>query len=217
MGIRILLADDHPILIEGLRAILEQHSDMDVIAMAHNGREAVRVSRKQQPDVVVMDVSMPELNGVEATRQLIADRPEVKVLGLSMLADKRFVGAMLEAGASGYVLKECAVEELITAIRIVMANQVFLSPAVARLVVDDFRILRTATAISASTRLTEREREVLQLVAEGHDTKAIAAQLYLSVKTVSTHREHLMDKLQLYSVAELTKYAIREGLTSLDA
>jgi DNA-binding NarL/FixJ family response regulator len=217
MRVRILLADDHPILIEGLCVILEQHPDLDVIAMAHNGREAVQMSRDQQPDVVVMDVSMPELNGVEATRQLIAARPEAKVLGLSMLADKRFVAAMLEAGASGYVLKECATEELIRAICIVMADQVYLSPAVARLVVDDFRALRAATAISASARLTEREREVLQLIAEGHDTKAIAARLYLSVKTVSTHREHLMDKLQLHSVAELTKYAIREGLTALDA
>jgi DNA-binding NarL/FixJ family response regulator len=217
MRIRILLADDHPILIEGLRAILEQHPDIDVIAMAHSGREAVRMSRDQQPDVVVMDVSMPDLNGIEATRQLIAARSKAKVLGLSMLADKRFVAAMLEAGASGYVLKECAVEELIRAIRIVMADQVYLSPAIARLVVDDFRALKAEIARSTASLLTGREREVLQLIAEGHDTKAIAAQLYLSVKTVNTHRERLMDKLQIYSVAKLTKYAIREGLISLDA
>jgi DNA-binding NarL/FixJ family response regulator len=215
MPIRILLADDHAMVTEALRAVLEQSLDMHVIAMAYNGHEAVRACRDMRPDVVVMDVSMPELNGVEATRQIIAEQPGVKVLCLSMLADKRFVAAMLEAGALGYVLKECAAEELSRAIRAVRANQVYLSPAVARIVVDNWRTPWTETTASAFACLTGREREVLQLMAEGHDTKAIAARLHLSVKTVGTHRERLMDKLQLYSVAELTKYAIREGLTTL--
>ena len=216
MSIRILLADDHEIVLNGLRALLEQQPSMEVIEEVKDGREAVQITFEQMPDLVVMDVAMPGMNGIEATRRITKKHPEVKVLCLSMHSDKRFVLAALEAGASGYLLKECALEELIRAIRIVEANRIYLSPAVAGVVVDAYKNVRAAPKTSALSLLTAREREVLQLLAEGYSTKDIADRLFVSVKTVSTHREHVMDKLDIHSIAGLTKYAIREGLTSAD-
>jgi DNA-binding NarL/FixJ family response regulator len=216
---KILLADDHQIVREGLRSLLNQHEDMEVVAEARNGRDAVQLAQELQPDVVVMDVGMPGLNGIEATRQITAREPEAKVVALSMHSDRRFMGEMLKAGAKGYLLKDGAFEELATAIRSVVADKVYLSPRIADVVVDDY-VRRTPGQggdTSAFAKLTPREREVLQLMAEGRATKEIALDLKVSIKTVETHRRQIMEKLNIHSVAELTKYAIREGLTSLDA
>jgi DNA-binding NarL/FixJ family response regulator len=214
MSIRIVLADDHTIFLSGLRTLLEKEPDLEVVAKVKDGREAVRVAHEKRPDLVVMDVSMPGMNGIEATRQITATLPRVKVLCLSMHSEEQFVTAVLEGGASGYLLKECALDELLTAIRTVMANQIFLSPTITTTVVQNYRAQRGATQPSPVSPLTDREREVLQLIAEGHSTKDIAARLHLSVKTIDTHRHRIMDKLRIHSVAGLTKYAIRRGLTT---
>ncbi len=213
---KILLADDHKIIRDGLRSLIAAKANMEVVAEAEDGRTAVQLARKHKPDVVIMDIAMPELNGIEATRQILADAPRTKVIALSMHADSKFVGQMLEAGAMGYLLKDCAFEELDGAIRSVMHNRTYLSQGITGVVVDDYVRRIAAQDQVAVNPLTPREREVLQLMAEGCATKEVAAQLYVSVKTIETHRQHIMEKLDLHSIAELTKYAIREGLTSLD-
>lgn len=215
MTIRILLADDHKIMREGLRALLERDLDFQVEAEAENGVEAVQLARKLKPHIVIMDIGMPGLNGIEATRQVTAELPATKVIALSMHSDKRFVIEMLKAGVSGYLLKDSASEELASAIRTVLSGTPYLSPKITGVVLKDYLSALTKTEPSAFTLLTSREREVLQLIAEGRSTKEIAATLFVSVKTVETHRQQIMDKLNLRSVAELTKYAVREGLTSL--
>ena len=212
MHTRILLADDHRIIREGLASLLEQQADMEVIQHASDGLQAVSLSRELNPDVVVMDLTMPGMNGIEATRRITNEVPQVKVLCLSVHGDSGFVSAVLDAGASGYLLKDCAFEELVSAIRTVIGKQIYLSPGIAG--------SGTATVQSGRvsfSKLTEREREIVQLLAEGHTTKEIAARLHLSVKTVGTHRENLMAKVNVRSLAELTKYAIREGLTSVES
>jgi two-component system response regulator NreC len=217
MTIRILLADDHQILRHGLRKLLDDEPDLQVVAEADNGRAALSLSEKLFPQVVIMDISMPDLNGIEATRQLLAVSPGVKVIALSMHSDSLFVLNMLKAGASAYLLKDCALEELIRAIRTVMTDKTYLSPGVSDVVIQDFLggwSMNGATAFSA---LTAREREVLQLLAEGNNTVRIADRLCVSSKTVEAHRKQIMDKLGLHSVAELTKYAIRQGLTTVEA
>ena len=216
MSLRILLADDHKIMREGLRSLIEKQPGMEVIAEADNGRTTVALSRKLKPDVVIIDIAMPDLNGIEATRQIIADTPDVKVTALSMLSDTKFVREMLSAGASGYLLKDSAFEELGKALRTIVNNQTYLSPKIASLVVKDY-LSNIAKDSSTFPVLTNREREVLQLFAEGKTTKQIASCFYVNVKTIETHRKKIMDKLGFKSIAELTKYAIREGLTSLDS
>lgn len=216
VSIRIVLADDHGIFVAGLRALLEKQPDMDVVGDVGNGRDAVNMVLDKKPHVVVMDLSMPGMNGIEATRQILAKQPQTKVLCLSMHAERRLVAAVLDGGASGYLVKECALEELIRAVRTVMDGQIYLSPSVAGSIVADYTARRTEDGTAAFEVLTDREREVLQLLAEGHSAKDIANQLHISVKTVGTHREHVMRKLGIHSVAGLTKYAIREGLTSTD-
>jgi len=213
MAIRIILADDHRMFRDGLRALIEKEQDIKVIGEAENGRTTVQLARELSPDVVVMDIGMPDLNGVEATRQIAAQCPSVRVIALSMHSDKRFVTEMLHAGASGYLLKDCAFQELAQAIRTVARNQAYLSPRIAGVVVTDYAGRLPTTKVAA---LTPREREVLQLLAEGKNTKEIASALNVSVKTVETHRAQIMGRLDLHSVAELTKFAIREGLTSLE-
>ena len=216
MSIRILIADDHEIVREGLRSLLEKQPDMEVIAEAENGRTTVALSRKFKPDVVIMDITMPDLNGIEATRQIVTESTGVKVLALSMHSTRKLVTEMLSAGASGYLLKHSAFEELGRALHTVMGNQIYLSPKIAGVVVDDYQHCARAKTPSALSTLTNREREVLQLLAEGKSTKKIASSLHVSVSTVESHRKQIMDKLNLHSIAELTKYAISEGLTSLD-
>lgn len=216
MSIAVLLADDHKIMRDGLRLLIEREPDMEVVGEAADGRRTVQLVRELSPDVVIMDVTMPHLNGLEATRQIVAEAPKVKVIALSMHSDRRFVAGMLRAGGSGYLLKDCAFEELVRAIRTVAANQTYLSPAITGIVVEDYVRHVSPRKLSAFSVLTPREREVLQLLAEGHTTREIASRLHTSVKTIETHRQHIMGKLGTSSVAELTKYAIREGLTSLD-
>ncbi len=216
MSIRILLADDHKITREGLRSLLDKQPDMEVLAEAQEGRTAVRLARELLPDVVIMDVSMPDLNGIEATRQIIDRVPKVKVIALSMHSDALFVTEMLKSGASGYLLKDCAFEELTRAIHAVVADKTYLSPSISGVVVNDYLHHLSKVDFSGTDVLTDREREVLQLLAEGNSTKQIALKLHISVKTIETHRLQIMNKLDIHSVAELTKYAIRKGLTSLE-
>ena len=216
MTIKIVLADDHQIVRQGLRNLLEAEPAMEVVAEADNGRTVLRQAKELQPDLVIMDISMPGLNGIEATRQIIAECPGVKVVALSMHSDSLFVLNMLKAGASGYLVKDCALEELVKAIRVVMAEKTYLSPGISDIVIRDFVSGWSATGSSAFSILTAREREVLQLMAEGKTTNQIAYQLCLSAKTVEAHRKQIMNKLGIHSVAELTKYAIRQGLTALE-
>jgi len=217
-NISIIIADDHRLLREGLRCLLEKQPGLKPVADAADGRNTVKMVQKFKPAVVVMDVSMPDMNGIEATRQIKKDSPEVKIIGLSMHADKHFVTEMLKAGASGYLLKHCAFEELGIAIRTVAENRIYLSPEITGIVIEDYMQAvhnGNKKANGNGTTLSGREREVLQLVAEGKSTKDIAALLNLSVKTIETHRQNIMEKLHLFSIAELTKYAIAEGLTEL--
>lgn len=215
MGIRVVIADDHKIVREGLRSLIEKQPGMEVVAEAENGRTTVQKVEEVSPDVVVMDISMPDLNGVDATRQITSRFPSVKVIALSIHSDKQFVAGMLSAGASGYLLKEGDFRELTNAIRMVVSNQVYLSPRIAGIVTEGYVRHLSETDSSAHSILTAREREVLQLLTEGLSAKNIASHLQLSVKTVEGHRQKIMGKLKVNNVAELTKYAIREGLTTL--
>ncbi len=216
MTVRIILADDHKITRTGLKALLEQQDHMEVVGEAENGREAVRMAMERGPDVIVMDINMPELNGIEATRQIRTELPKTRVIALSMYSDKRYVAGMLKAGVSGYLLKNCAFDELVAAISAVMKGQNYMSPAVASTVMKDYASILESNEDSLASQLTAREREVLQLIAEGLSTKEIAARIHVSIKTVETHRQQIMRKLNAKSVAELTKIALREGITSLD-
>ncbi|MFH1570332.1 MAG: response regulator transcription factor [Gemmatimonadota bacterium] len=217
MRIRILLADDHRIVRDGLRALIEQQPDMTVVAEAEDGRTAVQLARAEEPDVAILDIGMPELNGIDATAQIRAAVPRTRVIALSMHSDRRFVAGALRAGASGYLLKDCAFEELTRAIHTVVANQTYLSPAIAGTVVEGYVRGSASTAAEANppVELTAREREILQLIAEGCSTREIAGRLFVSDKTVETHRRNIMEKLDLHSIADLTRYAIRIGLTPL--
>ena len=217
MSIRVLIADDHKIMLAGLRSLLEKQTDFEVVGEADNGRKAVQMAQEKTPDVVVMDVSMPDLNGIEATMQIVESLPKTRVIALSMHSDKRFVMGMLRAGASGYLLKDCASQELATAIHQVADGKKYLSPEITGVVINDFLLGAPAEEVTTATsRLSPREREVLQLIAEGWSTKQIASHLYVSIKTIETHRRQIMKKLDLHSIADLTKYAIREGLTSVE-
>ena len=214
MPVQVVIADDHKLMRQGLSSLLRGHPDIEVVGEANNGREAVQLSETHRPDVVIMDVSMPDLNGIDATRQIVARNPRARIIALSMHNDRQFAAEMFRAGAKGYLLKDSAFEELASAIRAVARDESFVASAMCGFSVEKSRNENRVEV--ASARLSEREREVLQLIAEGKTTKEIAATLFLSAKTVETHRQHLMDKLEIRSVAELTKFALREGLTTLD-
>ncbi len=216
MKARIIITDDHKIIRDGLRSLLEKENNIEVIAEAENGRQAVELTKELKPDMVIMDITMPELNGIEATRQITANFEDVKIIALSMHSDRRFISEILRAGAKGYLLKDCAFEEMVRAINEVMANRMYLSPRIANIVVDEYVINRTTDTKSVYNVLSPRERQVLQLLAEGKSTKEIALDLSVSVKTIESHRHKVMEKLDIRSIAELTKYAIREGLTDLN-
>ncbi len=216
MKIKVLLADDHKIFRDGLRTLIEKEG-MEVVGEAENGRKAIKLAEKLLPNVIVMDVSMPDMNGIEATRKIKAGMPDVKVIALSMHSDRRFVLGMLEAGASGYLLKDCAFGELATAINQVSTGNTYLSPQIADVVVKGYLNKANDSSTIGGAVLTSREREILQLIAEGLTAKEIAVHVFLSIKTIETHRRNIMQKLNMKSTADLTKYAIREGLVSLDA
>lgn len=215
MCLRIILADDHNMIREGLSYLLKRKPGVKVVAEAENGRKAVRLCHELKPDVVIIDIAMPDLNGIEATRLIISELPGIKVIALTMHAEGKFVREMLRAGASGYLLKDSGFRELSKALDIVVNNQIYLSPEIADVLVNDYLEHAEDDNGQAFSVLTQREREVLQLIAEGKSTSQIASILYISEKTVAVHRQHITDKLKLESTAELTKYAIREGLTSL--
>ena len=214
MTIKVLIADDHQIVRESLRALLEKEPGFIVVGEAGEGRTALRLARELVPDVIIMDVAMPDLNGIEATRQVVGEFPEIKVIALSMHNDRRFVLNMLKAGARGYLLKDCASQHLIKAIRLVTANKTYISHEIADLVVKDYLATTGPVEGSSAELLTVREREVLQLIVEGKTNNKIAETLKVSIKTVESHRHTIMLKLDIKSIAELTKFAIREGLTS---
>ena len=212
----ILLVDDHQMMRDGLRAVLERESDLHVSGEAADGRTALELCSTLHPDVVVMDIGMPGLNGIEATRQVTTHHPRTRVVALSMNADRRYVHAMFEAGAWAYLVKSSASDELIRAIRAVSHDEKYVSPAVASAVLDAFVVGPKATQRDPRSELSPREREVLQLLAEGMTSKEIAGKLDLAVSTIETHRKQIMAKLELRSVAELTKFAIRTGITTLE-
>lgn len=216
MNIRVVLVDDHRLMREGLREILENESSIKVVGEADNGGTAVEITSQLLPDVVLMDISLPDMNGVEAIRQIKASVSDVHVLALSMYSTQRFVTEALGAGAKGYMLKDAAARELIEGVRAVADGNVYLSPAIASVIAQDYHRRLSTTGLGAQTLLSPRERQIVQLIAEGKNTKEIAFVLDLSVKTVESHRAQLMKKLDLRSVADLVKYAIREGLSPLE-
>jgi DNA-binding NarL/FixJ family response regulator len=213
----VVLADDHRILREGLAALMSREPDLDLVATAEDGPGMLRQVRTHMPDVLVTDLSMPGLNGIDAVQRLRAELPQVQVLCLSVHDEDRLVLAMIEAGASGYVLKDGSFDELALALRQVMLGRIYISPALSGVMVREMRRRKTGPAMVESPTLTARERQLVQLFSEGYTTNEIAEQLHVSPKTVATHRENVLHKLQLRGVAELTRYALREGLSSLDA
>jgi len=216
MPAKILLADDHAIIRDGLTALLDKQPDIEVVGAVEDGRKAMELARELKPDIVIMDITMPNLNGIDATRKIVGKSGPTKVIALSMHSSRRFVTEMLKAGASAYILKEGLFNELLEAIRAVLNGEIYLSPRITGVVVDDYLKHLTAEYQQEKSPLTERQREVLQLLAEGKSTKQIALQLHVSEKTIESTRRNIMDKINIHSVAELTKYAIREGLTQLD-
>jgi DNA-binding NarL/FixJ family response regulator len=213
MSVKIIIADDHKIMRDGLRTLLEKEKGLEVVAETQNGRETVRLAEQLRPDIIIMDISMEDLNGIDATRHIVGKNLGCRIIALSMHADKRFVAGMFEAGAMGYLLKDCAYDELVKAIRQVLSGSSYLCSMISGVVIRDYvqRLRKSKPEL-----LSLREKGILQLLAEGHNTKEIAAKLKVSIKTVETHRQHIMAKLNIFNVAELTKYAIREGITSLD-
>ena len=216
-NIRILLADDHVLVLAGIRGLIEEIEGTQIIAEATNGREAVTLARQHRPDLVVMDISMKELNGIEATAQIKAEMPDTRVLILSMHTTEDFVRRAIRAGASGYLVKDSAPLDLQMAIAAVMRNEIYLSPRISKHVVAGFLGGNGSPEASSLDALTSRQREILQMVAEGKSTKEIAFELDVSVKTVETHRAALMERLDIRDVAGLVMYAVRHGLVSVDS
>ena len=216
--IRILLADDHTLVRAGIRSLLEQVPNVEVVAEANDGRDALRLIHEHQPDIAFMDVTMQGLNGLDATAQITKTCPGVQVIMLSMHKNEEYVSQALRVGAAGYLLKDAATTELELAVQAVARGETYLSPAVSKHVVDRYlqRVNNTTESASEPTRLTVRQREILQLIAEGHTTKQIAGLLHLSTKTVETHRSQLMDRLGIRHIAGLVRYAVRTGLVAPD-
>jgi len=212
MSIRIILADDHTILRDGLKRSFEQENDIKIVGQAANGLAVVDMTRELSPDVIIMDIGMPELNGIEATRLIARDFPDVKIIGLSMHSSDKYIREMFRAGASGYLLKNSPFEEVVEAVKTVFSGQTYISPAIGEKVIKEYTT-KTPDDKSVFSVLSGREREVLQLLAEGNTTKQIGLSLHISPKTVEAHRLRIMNKLQIDNIALLTKYAIQEGLT----
>lgn len=216
MSITVMLVDDHTIMREGLKSLLDRTPDIEVVAQAANGVEALEKAGEFHPEVVVMDLTMPGMGGIEATQRIVAAHPDVKVLALSMILEKSCVVESLKAGAKGYLIKDCAGEELLGAIRTLAAGESYLCSRITELVIRDYTQLAARESSISDPKLAKREQEVLQLIADGKNTKEIAFMLGVSIKTIDVHRSNIMKKLNLHSIAELTKYAIREGLTSIE-
>lgn len=216
MSIRVLLVDDHTIMREGLKALLAKATDIQVVAQAADGIEAIQQATEHSPDVIVMDLTMPKMGGIEAIRRIVAANPDCKALALSMVMDRSCVVESLKAGAKGYLTKDCAGEELIGAIRTLASGGSYLCSKVTELVISDYAQHAATAPSSAHSTLSAREQEVLQLIADGKNTKETAFALGISAKTVEVQRSSIMKKLDLHSIAELTKYALREGLTSIE-
>jgi len=211
--ITVILADDHTVVRQGLRALLEAEEDMSVVGEAENGRQAVQMTKRLQPDVVVMDIAMPLLNGLEATRQVSRESPKSKVLILSSYSDDEYVQQLTDAGASGYLVKQTAAQDLVAAIREAKKGNAFFSPAISKRLLEHYRAsIGKPPGEKKSPKLTPRELEVLQLIAEGYANKQIAGELFISIKTVEKHRQQLMNKLDIHDVAGLTRYAIAKGV-----
>ncbi len=212
MSIRLILADDHTMMRYGLSRSLEQEKDLEVVGQTQDGYATIELAKELHPDVVIMDIGMPGLNGIESTRQIIQNSPKVKIIGLSMHSSDKYVREMFKAGATGYLLKDCSFEELVEAIRTVMNGRTYISPSIGDMIIKEYTSQDEDTK-SVFSVLSQREREVLQLLAEGRSTKQIGRQLNISPKTVEAHRLRVMEKLEIDNVAQLTKYAIQEGLT----
>lgn len=213
---KILIVDDHGIVREGLKSLIEQQAEMEVVGEAEDGQTAVQLTKTLSPDVVIMDVSMPNLNGIEATRYILEQKPDVKVIILSMHQDRHIVKESLKAGAAGYVLKSYLFDELLNALKAVETHGCYLSPRITGVVIENYITEQAADTTPEKVKLTARERQILQLIAEGKTIKEIARTLHISPKTADANRRQIMNKLEIYNIAELTKYAIREGLTSLE-
>jgi len=214
--ISIILVDDHVIMRDGLRHLLSSESDIEVIGEAANGREAVKLVLSKKPDIVIMDIAMQDMNGIEATRQIKNENPEVKVIALSMHSERQIVVGVFRAGASGYLLKESSSLELVDAIRTIHLGRKYLSQKISDIVLQEISEVKKDTGEIGVDVLTNRECEILQLISEGNSTKKIADVLFISPKTVESHRANIMEKLDIHNIPELTKYAIRAGLTSLE-
>jgi DNA-binding NarL/FixJ family response regulator len=216
MTIRIQLADDHMIIREGLKSLIQKEQHLEIISEVDNGRSAVEKALSLIPDIIIMDINMPGLNGIEATKHILSKHPDIRIIALSMFSERRYVMGMLKAGVSGYLLKNCAFNELLKAIETVSKGSRYLSQEITDMVINDLHNGIPAEDFSLNTSLTKRELEVLQLIAEGISSAGIATGLHLSEKTISTHRRKIMDKLNIHTIAGLTKFAIREGVTSVD-
>ena len=216
MKIKILLVDDHKIMREGIRSMLEQESDLEVVGEAGNGREALDMFSETDPDVIIMDINMPDMNGTEATRQLRKISEKIKFIALSMHSDKYFVRDMLKAGASAYLLKDCSGQDIVTAIRSVYKGKSYLSPEITGVVIEDYVYKTSMNPSTEPSTLTAKEREVLQLIAEGFTSKEISSHLHRSIKTIETHRINISNKLDLHNIADLTRFAILHGITYVD-
>jgi two-component system response regulator NreC len=215
--ITVILAEDHTIVRKGIRSLLDNEVDIEVIGEAENGREAIEKVEQLSPDIILMDSTMPILNGLEATRQIGKRFPEVKVLVLTMHTNEEYIFQFLQVGASGYLVKQSAPNELVAAIHAVFQGDYYLSPSISKTVIEEYvRQAKAAGSEDSYETLTDREREVLQLITEGYSNREVAEQLHISVKTVGVHRINLMHKLNIHNMTELTKYAIRKGIISLD-
>jgi len=211
---KILIADDHGVMREGLKILIDNQPGMEVVGQAENGQKVMQLAEQLSPDVILMDIAMPNINGIEATRQILKENPDIRIIALSVHFDRHFVTEMLKAGASGYVLKSCLFDEVLKAIQTVGAGGHYLSPKITGVVLEDYVQYVTAAEKTTEGHLTERERQVVQFLTEGKSTKEIALSLHVSPKTVDSNRRQIMNKLGIFNIAELTKYAIREGLTS---
>jgi DNA-binding NarL/FixJ family response regulator len=216
MAIRVLIVDDHKLMRQGLIKMIAAFGNIEVVGEAATGQQAIELAKELSPDLILMDIAMPEKNGIEATRQIKKENRDINIIGLSMYSDAQSVAEMLKCGASGYLYKDCSPEDLQGAITSVLHGEVYLSPAIASKLVNEYIVNDVSSNQSAYEALTDREREIMQLISEGFRTKEIATKLDVSIKTVDTHRHNIQHKLGLFSVAEIVKYAVREGITSLE-